>query len=297
MKYIVYLTTNTVNNKIYIGVHGTEDPDTFDGYIGNSINIFETNPELKHPKLPFHKAVKKYGYSAFRRITLKVFDTMQDALDLEAWLVTDEFVNRPDTYNAIKGGGLPPRVDKVVYQYNLKGIFIKEWPSLTQAAKYYNTAGETIGIAANYKRVSFNSLWSFTKEEALNLQDYNITIQNKQVYMYDMAKTYVKEVSSMSKCARELNTYLSKIQRAIKSGNPVNGYYISLVKNDKYIFYEDNHIPTPRKAKKVGQYTMDGILVRIFNTVREAKKEFPNVGKVLRGQATHCHNFIFKYEK
>ena len=76
MKYIVYLTTNTVNNKIYIGVHGTEDPYIFDGYIGNSINIFETNPELKHPKLPFHKAVKKYGYSAFRRITLKVFDTM-----------------------------------------------------------------------------------------------------------------------------------------------------------------------------------------------------------------------------
>ena len=76
MKYIVYLTTNTVNNKIYIGVHGTEDPEIFDGYIGNSINIFETNSELKHPKLPFHKAVKKYGYSAFRRITLKVFDTM-----------------------------------------------------------------------------------------------------------------------------------------------------------------------------------------------------------------------------
>ena len=174
---------------------------------------------------------------------------------------------------------------------------MKEWPSLTQAAKYYNTAGETIGIAANYKRVSFNSLWSFTKEEALNLQDYNIIIQNKQVYMYDMAKTYVKEASSMSECARELNTYLSKIQRAIKSGNPINGYYISLVKNDKYIFYEDNHILTPRKAKKVGQYTMDGTLVRIFNTVREARKEFPNVGKVLRGQATHCHNFIFKYEK
>ena len=27
MKYIVYQTINTVNNKIYIGVHGTENPN------------------------------------------------------------------------------------------------------------------------------------------------------------------------------------------------------------------------------------------------------------------------------
>ena len=32
MKYIVYLTTNLVNNKIYIGVHQTDNPDVFDGY-------------------------------------------------------------------------------------------------------------------------------------------------------------------------------------------------------------------------------------------------------------------------
>ena len=36
MKYIVYQTVNKINNKIYIGVHGTES-DTFDGYIGNGI--------------------------------------------------------------------------------------------------------------------------------------------------------------------------------------------------------------------------------------------------------------------
>lgn len=32
MKYIVYKTTNLINNKIYIGIHGIKDPNIFDGY-------------------------------------------------------------------------------------------------------------------------------------------------------------------------------------------------------------------------------------------------------------------------
>ena len=42
MKYIVYLTTNLKSqidgiNRIYVGVHGTENPNIFDGYIGCGI--------------------------------------------------------------------------------------------------------------------------------------------------------------------------------------------------------------------------------------------------------------------
>ena len=38
-KWIVYLTTNKVNKKIYVGVHKTKDPTIFDGYIGCGIYI------------------------------------------------------------------------------------------------------------------------------------------------------------------------------------------------------------------------------------------------------------------
>ena len=43
---------------------------------------------------------------------------MQDALDLEAWIVTRDFIARTDVYNIALGGGIPPRLNKHIYQYN-----------------------------------------------------------------------------------------------------------------------------------------------------------------------------------
>lgn len=121
MKYIVYLTTNIINGKIYVGVHRTENPDIFDGYLGDGVmtNMPKT---YKCCKTAFHCAVTKYGPSNFKRKTLRVFDTMQDALDLEAWIVTRDFIARTDVYNIALGGGIPPRLNKHIYQYNLKDI-------------------------------------------------------------------------------------------------------------------------------------------------------------------------------
>ena len=99
-KTIVYMTVNTVNNKIYIGVHNTENPDKFDGYIGNGVNVFHPYT-IKHPTCPFHYAVKKYGFKKFKRYILQVFDNREDALKLEKVLVNEDFIRRDDTYNII----------------------------------------------------------------------------------------------------------------------------------------------------------------------------------------------------
>ena len=39
MYWIVYQTTNLINNKIYIGVHKTKNPHEFDGYLGNGCYV------------------------------------------------------------------------------------------------------------------------------------------------------------------------------------------------------------------------------------------------------------------
>ena len=354
MKYIVYLTTNLVNNKIYVGVHGTENPNVFDGYLGNSIN--RNKPScINHPKEPFHYAVKKYGFDSFRRNTLQVFDTEEEALDLEALIVNKEFIAREDTYNITLGGGLPPRADKKVYQYDLNGNFIQEWDSLTQAANKYQTSGNLIGISANHKRTAANFLWSFSKVDKLDVSEYSVYNPKIPVYLYDIDKKFIKSYESMSDCYRDLNITLSRVQRAVKLGNLVNNYYLSLqlsgtfikpvikpITGDihqysidgKYIqsftdekqlkpefnIYEVNRsikldkayhgfiwvrgekldsVPSKEnkihKSRKIGQYTLDNELVKIWNTVRECRKEFPNVSKVLSGVAKHCHNYLFKY--
>jgi hypothetical protein len=102
MKYIVYQTVCTVNRKIYIGVHKTYTEE-FDGYLG--CGVYSTKPATYNKSTtPFKAAVNKYGPSKFIRTTLKEFDEEQAAYDLEAELVTEEFVRREDTYNLALGG-------------------------------------------------------------------------------------------------------------------------------------------------------------------------------------------------
>lgn len=106
MKYIVYCTTNLINQKVYIGYHETENPDIFDQYLGNG--VYANRPSsYMNPKYAFHYAVKKYGPKNFKRSILYIYDTEEEALAKEAELVTPDFIKLNTNYNMIPGGGSP----------------------------------------------------------------------------------------------------------------------------------------------------------------------------------------------
>ena len=96
MKYIVYLTINTKSkinglNRIYVGVHKTENPTVFDGFIGDRVYINQTSTYM-YPKTPFQYAVKKYGTDAFIRNVLYVYDNEDDAYKKESEIITKDFI-------------------------------------------------------------------------------------------------------------------------------------------------------------------------------------------------------------
>lgn len=173
LKYIVYKTTNIINGKIYIGVHKTNNPHGFDGYIGCGVYIdkFKFNKN----KTIFQRAVIKYGANNFVRSTLKIFDNLNDALDLERWLVDQSFVNNPNTYNMILGGNTRlPSNAKTVYMYDIHGNYIMKFESISSASIYIYGNSKNSGCItrAIKQKLLCKKKYRFSYHYKINIDEY-----------------------------------------------------------------------------------------------------------------------------
>ena len=88
MFYYIYQITNLVNNKVYVGVHKTKNLE--DGYMGSGKVI--------------KAAIEKYGLENFKKDILEFFENAELMYAKEKELVTEEFLEREDTYNLRRGG-------------------------------------------------------------------------------------------------------------------------------------------------------------------------------------------------
>lgn len=242
MKYIVYLTTNLSDkangiNKIYIGVHKTEDPKVFDGYLGDGVYVSQAST-FKYPKTILQYAVKKYGVKSFRRETLYIYNTAKEAYLKEKELVDLHFISQQHTYNVYVGGNYDHN-QQPLYQYDLAGKLIKKWEHATDAYDFYGYPIQRFEYVINAKRQFLNYLWSWNK--AIDASDFDIDIKGNPLvlYVFNSSGKCIKEFYSYSSCEEFINS--QDVNKAIKEQCLINKkYYISNKLTDQ--FY-----PKPRR--------------------------------------------------
>lgn len=234
MKYIVYLTICTSNNKIYVGVHKTENPNVFDGYIGNGVRVHVPS-SYKKSKTPFQYAVNKYGTDKFKRVTLGVFDTKEEAFELESKIVTEEFIRRADTYNIKLGGeGECPEILKTkVYMYDADGNFEREFETVYECNKFFfpnATSGGHVPRAIRLGHLIEGHQLSYEKVPFMKkYQRKNGSHIPIKVGKYNDSWELIEVFNSTSECRK---AGYSNLSRALKQGIKCKGFYFKYIESE-----------------------------------------------------------------
>lgn len=297
-KYIVYETTNLVNGKIYIGVHQTVDPNKWDHYLGNG--ILDTDPcTYNKCKTNFQRAVNKYGPKNFRRKTLAIFNTAKEAYLLEEDLVNEEFLKRDDVYNMILGGEagvlLSQRIK--VYQYDLDGNYVGEFPSMAVAALQFNCDYTAISYAVRKKTKCSGFYWNTDKLNKIDLNDYNSCDNHRiMVYQYSKDGKFLNSFESYSDAYKKTNINPSRIKKSCVEFELVNETYFLLTKSDNYADAKTLYV----KSRPVYKFEAStGKFLEEYEHQKDAEKQNPdsNISRSIRLKTADKNGFLWGVEK
>ena len=90
----VFITTNLLNGKQYVGDHSTND-----------LNCYKTKNYLGSGRPHFERAKKKYGKENFKREILEIFETKKEAFDAQEKYIKQFNTLTPNGYNISPKGG------------------------------------------------------------------------------------------------------------------------------------------------------------------------------------------------
>lgn len=287
-EWIVYKTTNLINNKIYIGVHRTVK-GVEDKYIGKGIT-----GKIKKGK-GFGAAVAKYGYENFKKETLFTYpDTeagKKAAFDKEAEIVTWDFIRDPNNYNIKVGGQYSSSApQQQIAQYDLDGNFIRVWNNMAEIGRSGIAPASSVSHCCVKETYSKQYQWRYYMGSTDNIA--KVTPKIRVVYQFDLQGnyiTYFKSISEASKATLIDSTLISNNCTGHQS--QAGGYYWSYKKRFDYK-------PSIQKIA-VACYNDDGTFIRSFDSLIEAANAYSvtykGISNCIKGKQKHCAKVRWRY--
>lgn len=240
--FYCYKITNTLNGKIYIGVHSTTNLN--DGYMGSGKIL--------------NRAYKKNGLKPFKKEILKFFENNKTMYEYETKLVTEEFIKRDDTYNTITGGkgGQPGALNHFYGKHHSE----KTKRLMSEKSKGRKLSEET------KKRLSMNH------------PDFRLGAhpEAKRIQKLDLTGNIIIEYSCVLVCCENENISRPTLLKYIKNSKPYKGYVYKWSDESNYNktvnFGKIKRLTgkTHPKSKQIAKIDMNGNVVAIYNTLKEA---------------------------
>lgn len=161
----IYITTNHINGKKYIGQKKYDKYNHWKTYLGSEILL--------------SRAINKYGRENFSKEIIEECET-RDKLNAREkyWIFYHDAVNSDKFYNLASGGdggrtcyGETHHASKKVYQYDKDGIFLREWDNAQRASEELGICVSDIYVVCrnnNDVKQAGGYQWSYIKFDILN---------------------------------------------------------------------------------------------------------------------------------
>ena len=201
--HYLYKITNLINNKIYIGVHSTNNLN--DGYFGSGTII--------------RQSVKKYGKASFEKLILNFFDNRTELLLAESMIVNKQFIEDQNTYN-IRTGGENSNIFTEEFKRNISNAQKQLWSIPEYKAKMHK-----IFNTDEHKKIKSDNMKNYIEN---NQDKWKVRIDKINHDPEKIRKTVEKHTGM--KRSDEAKQNMSKSGKGKRQGSEngsFNGYYIT----------------------------------------------------------------------
>ena len=267
----IYKIWNEDNDKLYIGQTSIGIKARWSQHLKNYL----TNDAV------IYRAMRKHGAGIFHIEEIEECDnSILDEREIYWIAYYDSYKNGYNSKpggTALPTGNAPKRVDDLL----IKKLW-DEGLSISQIAEKTKNSSTAI------------------REHLLDYENYSIKESNKRgnrqtgiakrksVSQWDLNGKFIKNYSSITEASNETNIPIQNISKCLTKQRKTAGN-----------FYWTNEQELPKITKpKIYQYDLNGKLIQIFNTKKEAADllhlDDGSIAKVCKGKRKTCGGFIWK---
>ena len=217
----IYIITNLVNDKCYIG-QSVEIEKRWRSHINTS-----KNKKRDEYNYPLYHAFRKYGLENFK------FEILELVPDKEILTIKEEYYFnkiKPE-YCLIKPRETPSVLSKKsVHKIDIETLEILEtYESIAQASKLNGVNDGDIGRVCNRKHITSKGFyWVYVSDYSKDWKpkERNPKKIKRKVLQFDSQGNFIKSYESMKQAGRENKIYASNIGRSCRGKNRKTGGYI-----------------------------------------------------------------------